>query len=151
MKNLLIITLLALPLLADNLSVKWDQPPGANVISGYHAWGTLDGVSFTNTVQNYTNNWTTFSNLVVGTTYTFAVQAIGTNGLLSNPSESIQAVCCDVPEPPKPPPAPLNLRVIVEQSVSIDGPWTDSITNLVSLLTPTNLTTFIRSRVELEP
>ena len=79
---------------APPVSVKlaWDPSPGTNVIANYNVYCGVVSATYTNVVAAGTNTTVSISNLVAGTTYYFAVTAVGSSGLESDYSTEVSAL-----------------------------------------------------------
>lgn len=125
LKNLLIAFGLSLgavlnPLKATDLNLAWNAPEGSNYLSGYTIQGTNSTSGFQIFVEGYTNTTLTVTNLSPGKTYFIRANSIGTNGLVSDWSGTLEV---NIPK------APLNIRIDLETSNQpVGGTW-NSFTN----------------------
>ena len=83
-----------------SVTLAWDPSPGG-AIAGYRLYEGAASRSYTNVVDVGNNTTGTFSNLVSGTTYFFAVTAYNTNGEESGYSSEVSYT---VPLATNPPP-----------------------------------------------
>jgi hypothetical protein len=93
-----------LPLLAsataDPVKLKWDPNPETNLIRYEVHYGSRSG-AYTHTIDVGMNTRASVSNLMEGTTYYFAVTAVSSSGLASEPSDEL---CYRPPPSNEPPP-----------------------------------------------
>jgi hypothetical protein len=74
-----------------SVTLAWNPSPGTNVIANYNVYYGVASAAYTNVVAAGTNTTVSISNLVLGTTYYFAVTAVCASGLESDYSAELSA------------------------------------------------------------
>ena len=103
----------ALTASARDVTLAWDAPPEANTLSGYKlAWRSVASPITTNVVDvpGAATLTTTATGLIPGKEYIFTAYSVGTNGLVSDPSNALSVTV---------PTGPQKLRLGLQINVSI--------------------------------
>ena len=94
---LLIASLFALPVLADQVVLTWDAPVDTTGIVGYRLYWGPDARVYTNSITCATCKTNTVSGLRPNFRYYFAATSVGTNGLESDFSNEVNWMSTNKP------------------------------------------------------